>query len=59
MTPSDEPLIIEDPITEVPRKDNRRYVAFALLVIVAIVLGLRRTRTKPVASDAGPPETES
>ncbi len=60
MSATDEPLIIEEPITEVPRGGlKKRYVLFALLVVVAVVLGLRRARSKPVANEAAPGENEA
>lgn len=58
MSASEEPLSSEK-IDDVPRRGKKRYVLFALIVIVAVVLGLRRARSKPVASDVAPPETES
>ncbi len=48
----------EEPLTGVPRRD-RRFVLLALVVVIAIVLGLRRVRSQPVVSDVAPPETES
>ncbi len=48
----------EEPLTGVRRRD-RRFVLLALVVVIAIVLGLRRVRSKPVVSDVAPPETES
>ncbi len=59
MSASEESIFSEDPISEVPRRGKKRYVLLALVVIVAVVFGLRRTRTKPVASDAAPPENAS
>ena len=59
MAETSGPPAAEDPITEVPRRDNKRLVFLTVVVIIAIVLGLRRARAKPVASDAAPPETES
>ena len=59
MSASEESIFSEDPIGEVPRRGKTRYVVLALIVIVAVVLGLRRTRTKPVANDAAPPENAS
>ena len=56
MSANEESIFSEDPISEVPRRGSKRYVLLALVVIIAVVLGLRRTRTKPVASDAAPPE---
>lgn len=56
MPANEESIFSEDPISEVPRRAKKRYVLLVLFVIVAVVLGLRRTRTKPVASDAAPPE---
>jgi len=57
MSASEESIFSEDPISEVPRRGSKRYVLLALVVIIAVVLGLRRTRTKPVASDTAPPES--
>jgi hypothetical protein len=57
---TDQPSPAEDPITEVPKSGlKKRYVVIALLVVLAVVFGLRRARTKPVASDAASPQTES
>jgi hypothetical protein len=59
MSASEEPLVTQDPISEVPKRGKKRYVLLAFVVVVAIVFGLRRARSKPVASDAAPPEAES
>ncbi len=58
MSAADRPPLVEAS-ESVPRTGKKRYAVFALLVIVAIVLGWRRVRTKPVASDASPSEIES
>ena len=51
---------VEDPIFEVPKSGpKKRYFLIALVVVLAVVFGLRRARTKPVASDAASPQTES
>jgi hypothetical protein len=59
MSASEEPLVSEDPFSELPKRGKKRYVLLAFVVIVAIVFGLRRARSKPVASDVAPPEAES
>jgi hypothetical protein len=59
MSDSEEVALVEETIGEVPKRGSKRYVLLAIVILVAVVLGFRRFKTKPVASDAAPPEAET